>query len=118
MLAIFALVAILLPARASRVFTALLAVLSLLVWAQGNLFVWDYGLLDGSSIDWTENHTYGFFELTLWSLAIVVVIWKESQIGSTVVGIAMTLAVLQLGLFGYTRWSESSTLERGINLTF
>ena len=39
---------------------------SILLWAQGNLMVWEYGLLDGRSIDWTKDTWRGWLDFSIW----------------------------------------------------
>ena len=40
--------------------------LGILMWAQGNLLVWNYGLLDGQAIDWVHISWRGWIDSTLW----------------------------------------------------
>jgi len=40
--------------------------LALLIFAQGNFLVWNYGLMNGTPIDWGRNFTRGLFELAIW----------------------------------------------------
>ena len=55
-----------------RVFwLTLLTCTSLLVWVQSNLIVWDYGVLDGSNIDWEEFAWRGWIDLALWVFVLV-----------------------------------------------
>ena len=116
LLAVIAIVSMLLPSKLFRIFIAVVAVLSILVWAQGNLFVWNYGLLNGSSIKWEENQFFGWLELLVWSFSIAFVVWKFRQVGEVVYGIAMTLALLQTGLFGFNYLSSTEQLQQGIDL--
>jgi len=39
-----------------------LAIFSLLFWFQSNVLLWDYGILDGRSIDWTKNTWRGWVD--------------------------------------------------------
>ena len=45
--------------------------LSALLWIQGNLLVWDYGVLNGEPIDWDPHFVKGLAELALWIPVLV-----------------------------------------------
>lgn len=65
-LAFAALLALLGGRRAVPVLLRAFAALTLLLWLQGSLLVWDYGRLDGRPIDWSVHAGRGWFELALW----------------------------------------------------
>ena len=54
---------------------ALLLSLSFLIWLQGNILVWDYGLLTGGKIDF--NPYFQLFDAAIW-LAVIIFIYKKS----------------------------------------
>ncbi len=116
LIAIVAIVSMLLPKKAFRTFAVILGVLSILIWVQGNLFVWSYGLLNGAAIDWNENRLLGWVELAIWLSAIFFVIWKSEQVGEFIFGIAMTLMLLQFSLFGFNAWNSKEQLEATIDI--
>jgi hypothetical protein len=64
------LVGLLLPARVYRVYVAVLAMLGLLVWVQGNFLLWDYGPMDGRLIDWSQDAWRGWVDLAVWLIAL------------------------------------------------
>ena len=41
-------------------------VLGVLIWLQGNILLWKYGLLDGQGIDWTRGLWRGWVDGALW----------------------------------------------------
>ena len=47
-------------------------VLSILLWVQGNLLVWDYGLFDGRDIDWKALWLFGVIERVEWLTKTIV----------------------------------------------
>ncbi len=47
-------------------FIAVIAVIGLLVWFQGNILVWEYGLLDGQNINWELHQWRGWVDLCIW----------------------------------------------------
>lgn len=52
--------------RLTRGCAALLLALGLLFWAQGNLWVGDYGVLDGRAVDWSRQAWRVPYELAAW----------------------------------------------------
>ena len=52
--------------------SSLLFGLALLVWTQGNVLVWQYGILTGRAIPWSKQHVYGMIDSSLWVLVICV----------------------------------------------
>ncbi len=44
----------------------MLVALGVTVWAQGNLMVGDYGVLNGQDIDWSGHDWRNRYELALW----------------------------------------------------
>lgn len=52
-----------------------LSCLSLLVWIQGNLIVWDYGVFDGRNIEWAQYKWRGWVDLAIWLGVLVAGIW-------------------------------------------
>ena len=64
-------VGMILPARAYRHYLIVIASLSLLVWLQGNVLAWNYGLLDGRNIDWDARAWQGWVDGSIWVVVIV-----------------------------------------------
>ncbi len=46
-----------------------------LLWVQGNFLVWPYGLLNGHSIDWTQNVWRGWIDGALWIAVIALCVF-------------------------------------------
>jgi len=49
---------------------AVFFVLGCLLWLQGNVLVWDYGILDGRDIDWSAKTLYGIIDSAVWVVAL------------------------------------------------
>ena len=90
------LIGLLLPARASRAYTGLLATLGLLVWVQGNFLVWDYGALDGRQIDWAQRTWRGWLDLSIWLAALMIVLRLRAPRRRIVLNAALAVFALQL----------------------
>jgi len=54
LIGVLGLVGAVLPTSSFRCYLVLLAVVSLLFWVQGDILVWDYGVLDGRGIEWVS----------------------------------------------------------------
>lgn len=63
-------VGIVIPINWQRRYLVLLANLSLLIWFQSSLLVWDYGLLDGRNIEWASFVWRGWIDTAIWVLVI------------------------------------------------
>jgi len=72
------LLAFLAPGKAAEKIQALMLALALLLWLQGNFFVWDYGLLDGRDIAWGNKTFLGVFDTSLWVLLLAMA-WRYSR---------------------------------------
>ena len=72
---LFAAVGALLPKRFFAFYCVGLAAIGVVAWAQGNLMVGDYGVLNGQDIEWSGQAWRSRFELPVWILvpAIAVV---------------------------------------------
>jgi len=55
-----------LPSNPGRRFTSILFALAVLVWIQGNLLVWKYGVLTGQGIVWKGHAWSGWVDAALW----------------------------------------------------
>ena len=60
------------PAKLKDRYTVLLASLGLLVWFQSNVLLWDYGILDGRSIDWAIDTWRGWIDSVIWLVVLVI----------------------------------------------
>ena len=62
-----------------RIYTSVLVGIGGLLWAQGNFFVGDYGLVDGSEIDWSHLAWRVPYEFSVWIgvLAAVIVFGRR-----------------------------------------
>ncbi len=72
-LAIFLLLACL-PRLFHEKGVAFVIALAVLIWAQGNLLVWHYGIFDGRDINWQNCFLFGFVDVAVW-LAVLTATW-------------------------------------------
>lgn len=66
--------------KISERITAIIFVAGILVWVQGNLLVWNFGILDGSDINWGNFNVYLVLELLIWLLFLGWAFIKYSSI--------------------------------------
>ncbi len=98
-LPVFLLLAIL-TTLSAKYFTAhqkiivLILSISFLLWLQGNILVWDYGLLDGSKIEF--NNYFVAFDAVVWIAIIVVTLIKSSFLYKHTKIISAGFIVIQL----------------------
>lgn len=65
---VLTLLAVLLPQRFHPAAVSLMLALAVLIWVHGQLIVHDYGVLDGSAIDWAGQPLRLFVDAFLWLL--------------------------------------------------
>lgn len=54
------------PARKTYLYVALLVATFLMIWAQANLLVWELGLLDGKTIEWERFTSRNWIDSAIW----------------------------------------------------
>ena len=89
----------LLKGRARRRYISLLFILGLLLWIQGHLLVWDYGVLAGQDIDWSRGAWRGWVDGALWLglLVLAVVLYRRiSKIAAPAAFLLLSFQILLL----------------------
>lgn len=76
----------------------LLLALGILVWLQANIVPWDYGMLDGSEIDWDGKKLYGYLDSAMWILGIALTFWQRKRFYKNAKTIAVAFILIQ-GIF-------------------
>jgi hypothetical protein len=92
------LIALLLPKAASSRFICVLAIISMLLWLQGNLLVWEYGQLDGRKLEWNLSDFRGWADSAIWIGAILFSIVFYRKFGKKIITLSVVLFCLQCGL--------------------
>ncbi|MEP0203564.1 MAG: sulfatase-like hydrolase/transferase [Halioglobus sp.] len=83
------------PERIYRVFACLLLCIAGLLYLQGNFFVWNYGLFDGTDIDFEAHNTIGFVEIAFWVCMPILAVRYQTLIWPHIHMIASGIVVLQ-----------------------
>lgn len=112
LLVALALVALRLSARRdfSR-YTSIAAMLTLLVWAQAFLLVWDYGLLDGSPIDWRTPWWRGPLDASIWVAGLAAAVLLHRRLARPLATAAVVLVLLQAALLATNLHTHRATLS-------
>lgn len=96
LVAAFGLIGAFLTESAFRRYLILLGAISVLLWAQGNMLVWEYGLMNGRGIDWAQDTWRGWIDLGVWFGVILIAIVFHRRIGRPIVYLAVATFSLQL----------------------
>lgn len=46
-------------------YNSLIIIIAILLWLQGNILLWDYGVFDGRDIDWSKNNLFGILDISI-----------------------------------------------------
>ena len=95
-LLIFYPVAKFIPLTVTGRISVMLATLSIMVWFQGNVLLWKYGILDGSGIVWSDYRWRGWIDSGLWISAIFLAATLNEKTGILITRIAVFIFTLQL----------------------
>ncbi len=102
----------LLRGNARRVVLSVLFMLSLLLWLQGNLLVWDYGALDGRDIDWVGMWYLGLLDGALWLLGLGLAVRYSSWMTHNLVNISSVFLILIQCVSIYSGLSNQPPVDR------
>ncbi|MGK0296859.1 MAG: hypothetical protein ACI9XC_000458 [Gammaproteobacteria bacterium] len=112
LLLLFILVIKFLPDSKMHRVAASLAMFSVLIWFQGNVLLWDYGILDGRSINWSNFLWQGWFDGIVWVVSIVLVNCFYKKIGWAVVKSAIFIFIVQLVTSAYTSYDKWELIHK------
>ncbi|MCP5054592.1 MAG: hypothetical protein GY940_45920, partial [bacterium] len=79
-----------------RKLAALMVGGSVLLWLQGNIILWNYGVLDGSDIKWGELHLRGIIDGLIWLVVLALVFFKWEQVYKYAKKISIFFILIQL----------------------
>ena len=70
-------------------------IISMLLWVQGNLLVWNYGALDGRDIDWNALWVFGVLDGSVWVVGVALAFSRAEGLLKHVVS---SLSILLVGI--------------------
>ncbi len=97
---------LLLPSRTHRYSVSFLTMLGLLLFVQGNLLVWDYGVFDGGEVRWADHQSKGWLEIALWAVALAWALVRPQALYRQARFICLALIVLPLGYLMVASWGS------------
>ncbi len=68
---ILSVVGILLPEKLHKRYVSILFIFGILIWLQGNIFLWDYGVFGKGVIDWTKDVWHGWVDTSIWVVLLI-----------------------------------------------
>ena len=66
LLSSLSIIGLLLPERLRTRYVSILFAFGILIWLQGNILVWDYGVFGKGDIDWAKNTWRGWIDVGVW----------------------------------------------------
>ena len=90
---------------------------AILLWIQGHFLVWEYGLLDGQNVEWSDHKWRGWVDGLLWVLLLSVacifhrIIYKISTVACIAI---MFIQLLNLGFESFQKrevWAANEGLS-------
>jgi len=93
---------------------AVLIGVTLALWLQANVFVWHYGEMDGTPIDWSENAGKGAFEVLCWLSLLILCVKYSRAISARWLSIGAVILLLNVVAVG-SAYTNRSVWEAGAN---
>lgn len=88
--------------RQLSVYVALIFCLGILVWLQGNILVWDYGVFGKGNVDWTKDAWRGWVDGSLWLILLTLACIFHKRIFRAATLTCTVLILLQMIMLVYT----------------
>jgi hypothetical protein len=85
---------------AGRITVSMLTALVVLAWLQGNILVWDYGVLNGREIDWNALARYGTIDALVWVGVLTFAVAGSRLVYRASRWVCLALVVVQLASVG------------------
>jgi len=105
-------IGVFLPKGLHRRYVALIFVIGVLIWFQGNILVWKYGLLDGQTFDWTKDQWRGWLDGTLWILLLIAAFVFYRQMYKFARVICIIILSCQLVLLAFVSMNTPETWDK------
>jgi len=102
MLLIFLGISIALSRKYLSLYVALIFAVGVLLWLQGNIIVWDYGVFGKGDIDWTKDSWRGWVDGSLWLVLLTLACIFYKQVSRVATLTCTVLILLQMTMLIYT----------------
>ncbi len=114
---VLALLVSLLPERPCMRLLVLGNAVCLLLWLQGTVLVWGYGLFDGSRIDWSVARWRGWLDAGIWIATLLGVDALRDRLARALPRLVMIACALQAGIAGFTLVREQDRVPASRDVT-
>lgn len=91
--------------------TTLMLGISLLLWLQGNIILWNYGVLDGRDIPWKKLLFRGIIDGLIWFLVLLFILLKWQKLYQQIRPIAVFMLSMQLLFALFLLWQNPTALS-------
>ena len=95
MIVVFGLLGAMLRDDMLKKYWSVIAAFGVLIWLQGNIMVWDYGVLDGREIEWLADRWRGVLDLTIWAVVLLLAIVAYKRVGRVLIYSALAVLAIQ-----------------------
>jgi len=104
-------IGLILPTNLHRRYVVVIFVIGILIWLQGNILVWKYGLLDGHVFDWTKEQWRGWVDVAMWVALLTGGLLFYQHVYKIAVLCSILLFSLQLVSLGYMSFQRIGLWE-------
>ncbi|RJQ27170.1 hypothetical protein C4565_05570 [Candidatus Parcubacteria bacterium] len=100
-----------------RRYLSLLFIIGILLWMQGNVLVWKYGLLDGQGFNWAEGAWRGWFDGLIWFTLIFIACKYFKQIYKIAALTSIGMIFLQLFFLAFVSIQKPEAWQEKVVIT-
>jgi hypothetical protein len=91
-------ISMILPGEWSKRFVSLILIIGVLIWLQGNILVWEYGVIGKEDVDWSQYHWRSGIDLAMWILLLIGAAVFYKKIYKLSAFVSLVFLFLQSGL--------------------
>ncbi len=107
-------VGILLPEKLHKLYVSLLFIFGILIWLQGNILVWDYGVFGKGDIDWTKDVWRGWIDAAVWVVLLSLAVFLYKHVYKIAPSASIAFFSLQAVLLVFNGFQQPDVWKRGI----
>ena len=116
-------VAFVLPKSLREKLAPLLVAAVLVLFIQQNFLSWDYGILDGQTLDFSQNNGLGVFDLLLWMTAALASVFAAKRLrswaGNILIGVgAITFIMAGINIANYGEANSTYSIDERDKFNF
>ena len=115
LLAVFLSIGMVLSKKYVKLYVSVIFGIGVLMWLQGNIFVWKYGLLDGHAFDWTKDQWRGWVDGALWLLLLAFSSFFYKTVYRFAILGSIALICLQTMYLGFNSFQRSEIWKSGVS---